>query len=43
LAEQTDLIVPLGRWVLGEACRAARDWPDELLVSVNLSPAHSAQ
>lgn len=39
LAEQTDLIVPLGRWVLGEACRTAREWPDELLVSVNLSPA----
>ncbi|MBI6898768.1 EAL domain-containing protein [Pseudomonas putida] len=39
LAEQSDLIVPLGRWVLAEACRNARDWPDELLVSVNLSPA----
>lgn len=39
LAEQSDLIVPLGRWVLGEACRTARDWPDQLLVSVNLSPA----
>ncbi|MDH0647439.1 EAL domain-containing protein [Pseudomonas sp. GD03858] len=39
LAEQSDLIVPLGRWVLSEACRTAREWPDELLVSVNLSPA----
>ncbi|QVM92606.1 EAL domain-containing protein [Pseudomonas entomophila] len=39
LAEQSDLIVPLGRWVLTEACRNARDWPEELLVSVNLSPA----
>lgn len=39
LAEQSDLIVPLGRWVLAEACRTARDWPEELVVSVNLSPA----
>ncbi|MDF0731249.1 EAL domain-containing protein [Pseudomonas entomophila] len=39
LAEQSELIVVLGRWVLREACRTARDWPDGLLVSVNLSPA----
>ncbi|MDD1017228.1 EAL domain-containing protein [Pseudomonas rubra] len=39
LAEQTDLIVPLGRWVLHEACKTARNWPAQLLVSVNLSPA----
>ncbi|MBD1550693.1 EAL domain-containing protein [Pseudomonas typographi] len=39
LAEQTDLIVPLGRWVLREACETALQWPDALLVSVNLSPA----
>ena len=39
LAEQTDLIVPLGRWVLREACETACSWPQHLLVSVNLSPA----
>lgn len=39
LAEQTDLIVPLGLWVLRSACEIARDWPAPLLVSVNLSPA----
>ncbi|MDD0994175.1 EAL domain-containing protein, partial [Pseudomonas sp. TNT2022 ID681] len=39
LAEQTDLIVPLGRWVLREACEIAKGWPTGLLVSVNLSPA----
>ncbi len=39
LAEQTDLIVPLGLWVLRTACEIARDWPEPLLVSVNLSPA----
>ena len=44
-AEETGLIIPLGRWVLGEACRTVRglchggeqaDRP--LSVSVNLSP-----
>ncbi|MFV3406906.1 EAL domain-containing protein [Pseudomonas sp. NY15463] len=39
LAEQSDLIVTLGRWVLLEACRTACTWPQPLLVSVNLSPA----
>jgi diguanylate cyclase (GGDEF)-like protein/PAS domain S-box-containing protein len=39
LAEQTDLIVPLSRWVLREACETALTWPGELMVSVNLSPA----
>ncbi|XBT42868.1 EAL domain-containing protein [Pseudomonas viridiflava] len=39
LAEQSDIIVSLGRWVLREACRTAHDWPADMLVSVNLSPA----
>ncbi|MFT0516809.1 EAL domain-containing protein [Pseudomonas faucium] len=39
LAEQSELIVSLGRWVLREACRNAQGWPGQLLVSVNLSPA----
>jgi len=42
LAEQTDLIVPLGRWVLREACETALDWPPDILLSVNLSPAQFA-
>ena len=42
LAEQTDLIVPLGRWVLREACETALTWPHDILLSVNLSPAQFA-
>ncbi len=38
LAEETGLIVPLGEWVLREACRIAAGWPDHLRVAVNLSP-----
>ncbi len=42
LAEETGLIVPIGNWVLAEACRVARSWqqPRErpLHVAVNLSP-----
>ncbi len=43
LAEQTRLIVPIGAWVLREACEAARQWPMPLVVSVNLSPAQFAR
>jgi diguanylate cyclase (GGDEF)-like protein len=43
LAEETQLINPLGRWVLQEACRQAQEWrrryPEysDLVMSVNLS------
>jgi EAL domain-containing protein (putative c-di-GMP-specific phosphodiesterase class I) len=38
LAEQTGLIVPIGAWVVREACREAATWPDHIGVSVNVSP-----
>ncbi|MBY0338373.1 MAG: EAL domain-containing protein [Acetobacteraceae bacterium] len=38
LAEETGLIVPIGEWVLREACREAAGWPLPVTVSVNLSP-----
>jgi diguanylate cyclase (GGDEF)-like protein len=38
VAEEMGLIVPLGEWALRQACAEAMDWPDEVCVSVNLSP-----
>ncbi|MCI1192437.1 EAL domain-containing protein [Calidifontimicrobium sp. SYSU G02091] len=37
LAEDTGLIVPIGRWVLEQACRDALRWPASVRVAVNVS------
>ena len=37
LAEETGLIVPIGRWVVEQALRQARLWPDDIFVAVNMS------
>jgi diguanylate cyclase (GGDEF)-like protein/PAS domain S-box-containing protein len=43
MAEETGLIVPMGRWVLDEACRHAREWQErypkgaQLTMAVNIS------
>ncbi len=39
LAEETGLIVPLGEWVLRQACSDAVRWPSHVKIAVNLSAA----
>jgi len=47
LAEDTGQIVPIGEWVLEQACRQTKSWHDQgrrgLAVSVNLSPRQFRQ
>ena len=38
LTEETGLIVPLGDWIIRQACQEAGTWPTEYSVAVNLSP-----
>jgi diguanylate cyclase (GGDEF)-like protein/PAS domain S-box-containing protein len=39
LAEEVGAILPLGSWVLHEACREAASWSNKLRISINLSVA----
>jgi len=46
VAEETGLIIPLGAWVLREACQQTRFWQQtfpELMISVNLSARQFVQ
>ena len=46
LAEETGLIVPMGEWILRNACVQSKQWHDEgfdLIVAVNLSPRQFQQ
>ena len=38
VAEEVGLIGAVGQWVLTQSALTAREWPDDLMVSVNLSP-----
>jgi len=49
IAEETGLLIPIGNWVLKEACRQMREWQQKfprkpaLTVSVNISPSQLYQ
>jgi diguanylate cyclase (GGDEF)-like protein/PAS domain S-box-containing protein len=38
IAEASSLIIPIGEWVLREACREAASWSQPLTIAVNISP-----
>jgi diguanylate cyclase (GGDEF)-like protein len=46
MAEQTELIIPMTRWVIAEACRQLKQWQDRfsefssIWLSLNLSPIY---
>lgn len=40
LAEESGLIVPLGEFVVRQACTDASNWPSHIKVAVNISPTH---
>lgn len=42
IAEEAELIGPLGAWVLNQACQDAAKWPAKMNVAVNVSPVQFA-
>ena len=42
IAEEANLIEPIGQWALRRACEDAVSWPGELRVAVNVSPIQFA-
>lgn len=38
IAEDTGLIVPIGAWVIRDACAEAARWPEQIRIAVNVSP-----
>lgn len=43
IAEESGLIIPLGSWVLHQACKDAITWPQNLRVAVNISAVQIEQ
>ena len=42
IAEETGMIVPIGAWVMRQACVEAANWPPHMFVAVNLSAVQFA-
>lgn len=42
IAEESNLIIPLGEWAIREACATAAQWPGNISVSVNVATAQFA-
>jgi diguanylate cyclase (GGDEF)-like protein len=42
VAEESRLIVPIGRWVMERACRDAMEWPEHLYLGINVSTVQFA-
>jgi EAL domain-containing protein (putative c-di-GMP-specific phosphodiesterase class I) len=38
IAEETGMMIPIGEWVIREACMEAARWPADIGIAVNLSP-----
>ncbi|MFL6830053.1 MAG: putative bifunctional diguanylate cyclase/phosphodiesterase [Sphingomicrobium sp.] len=38
VAEDTGLVLPIGAWVIREACAQAMRWPEHIRIAVNVSP-----
>ena len=38
IAEESGLIIPIGEWVIRQACMDAAPWPSHISVAINLSP-----
>src|SRR5262249_25202213 len=37
IAEEVGLVIPIGEWILRQACRDAKAWPEDVRLAVNLS------
>jgi len=38
LAEEIGMIIPLGEWIMRQACADAATWPEHIKLAINLSP-----
>lgn len=39
VAESSGMIITIGNWVTSQACQAAMQWPEDVSICVNISPA----